>query len=171
MGAAHLEAERRARELRDAINSEKSRHAAALVMLHTELAKALAVISTASSGLDPERVEHGLRVLELRGTYAQGGAERDWAIEAAIGDIIAGGRDLHTSYVGTKDYAHWRGQSITHEYGYGPKHGTVVFGIGLQPAYRRQLTAGEQADAVYVLRNLPRIQAAQAQAARAARGA
>ena len=33
-------------------------------------------------------------------------------------------------YIGTKDYAHFKDQSVECEYGYGPKHGNVVFSIG-----------------------------------------
>lgn len=74
-------------------------------------------------------------------------------VKKAIEDIANGCQKLCEQYFGIKDYAHWRGQQADHTYGYGPKHGSVVFSIGLnQP--KQSLTDEQQEACIYFLYQL-----------------
>ena len=68
----------------------------------------------------------------------------------AIKDIASGGNGIKEYYHGVKDYAHFIHQGSSHKYGYGPKHGTIVYSIGLRkPGY--EMTDAETEDCLYYL--------------------
>ncbi len=63
-------------------------------------------------------------------------------------------------------YDRWYGQRSDHDYGMGPRHGSIIFRIGLvSDARHRELTSAERDAAVYYLMNLEAIQAAKVEAA------
>ncbi|MGP4913995.1 hypothetical protein ACTXJW_22025, partial [Hafnia alvei] len=70
--------------------------------------------------------------------------------------------ELKQQYFGTKDYAHWRDQRENHLYGYGPKHGSIVFEVGLtRVALEKAGSVGIEEDdiesAIYCLLNIDEI--------------
>lgn len=79
---------------------------------------------------------------------AKAGLDNDWI---ATGKCAAY-RGLDASDFGTKDYDAWAGQRSDHEWG-GPRHGSIVFKIGLKDR-SRELTEEERADAIYFLLNI-----------------
>jgi len=52
-------------------------------------------------------------------------------IDRAIEDLQAGCPRMRTEYFGIKEYAEWTSQEADHRYGFGPKHGSIWFSIGL----------------------------------------
>jgi len=71
----------------------------------------------------------------------------------AIQDLANDCLWLRDGYFGIKDYDRWRGQVFNGNYGYGPKHGYVVFSIGLhQPS--EKLTSEQKEACIYYLYQL-----------------
>jgi hypothetical protein len=64
-------------------------------------------------------------------------------VEDAISDIAEGGEKLQRRYFAFKQYDRWHAQRSDHKYGYGPRHGSVVFAIGLTSAGRKSVPLGE----------------------------
>jgi len=137
--------------------------------LMADLQATRTLISQSASGLDVEKIALAETVLYTT-AYSKGGEDRASARQDAIDQLaLHGGGQLWDEFYGTKAYAHWYGQRSDHRYGLGPKHGSVVFQIGLTQAARQrvpqELTAQEIEAAVYYLTNLERIQAAAEQVA------
>lgn len=121
-------------------------------------------IGCAKAGLDLERIERGLGVLKVRGSYARGGQDRGSVIRDAV-DWLATGkcatyRGLDRADFGTKNYDRWAGQRSDHEWG-GPRHGSIVFAVGLNDR-QRELTEADRADAIYFLLNIEAWESAKA---------
>lgn len=135
------------------------RHAEELRALDWEIAEATRQRNLLIEGLDAAKIELAEHVIYVSGDYGRAGQDRAGCREEAIQALLAGGGRLRTEYCGTKNYDGWRGQGSNHAYGMGPRHGSIVFAIGLQPHARaRDLGADEIDAAVYYLRNLERIQ-------------
>lgn len=172
------EAERDAAQLRAAIADEKKRHTTTIANLQANLTTSLELAQRLTSGLDESLIQKAKQVIYVEGRYSRAGEDRDRALDDAIQAILAGGQRLAYEYVGTKNYAHWRGQWTKHPYDMGPRHGSVVFAIGLERSVRTRasgnapvsempplLTEDEINAAIYYLRNLEKIEAAHAAAA------
>lgn len=68
-------------------------------------------------------------------------------------------KDLWKEYFGTKDYDRWSSQRSDHTYGYGPRHGSTNFMIGIRTDKKQvDLTADEVEAVIYYLTNLKNIQ-------------
>jgi len=85
-------------------------------------------------------------------------------LQDAIDDIATAKGAMRREYFGLKDYDRWDHQRCDCEYGYGPRHGNIVFMVGLTDDARSHpgLTLQERDDAIWYLRNLVRIQRAEA---------
>lgn len=166
------EMERRKAELRAAMKAEDERHTKVVHGLKDEYRLAEERIQLSAGGLDEAKIDHAEHVLYVMGSYADAGSERAVAMENAKAAILAGGGTLFQEYQGTKSYDRWHGQWIACDYGYGPKHGSVIFSIGLTDATRKRepkkLDDQEIESCLYYLNNLERIQAAKATARKAA---
>lgn len=57
------------------------------------------------------------------------------AYQAALEAVAAGGQALLKQYIGAKRYEGFH-QRCDSKYGYGPKHGSIVFSVGLMPHIR-----------------------------------
>ena len=78
------------------------------------------------------------------------GTIRQQAIERAICAIGQDGATaIRDQYIGVKNYAHFGDQREDHPYGYGPKHGTIVFKIGRNRNEGSQAIIGS--DEIYLL--------------------
>lgn len=124
--------------------------------------------------IDAAKVDLGYSVLHIRGLYRNGGSERKSVIDDAIHQIATGEKrgylGLDREFFGTKNYDRWSGQRCDCEPGMGPRHGCIVFQVGLKDAIRQRggvaaLTDEEREAAVYVLTHLEAIQSAEARAA------
>lgn len=89
--------------------------------------------------------------------------KRVFLIGVAVNDVATAADQMKRRYFGLKDYDQWSHQREDHEYGMGPRHGSIVFRIGLTDEARKEpgLTMQQRDDAIYYLRNLERIQRAE----------
>lgn len=102
------------------------------------------------ANMDETKVQIAESVLR----FSQGFSRLDKSvIKRAIEDIANGCKELSYQYLGIKDYAHWTGQRSDHNYGYGPKHGYIVFSIGLKQP-NQSLSSVEQEASIYYLYQL-----------------
>lgn len=168
-----VEQERRQQDLRIKMTAEKARHEAAMRGLRDEYELSAESQARLLAGLNDELILLAEHIIYVSGDFASAGDEKNWAVNKAIAELTAGGGLLFREYVGTKNYAHWHGQGASHPYGYGPKHGSMIFSIGLHAPVRarieKKISDEEASAAIYYLRNLVEIQKAQASAAAAAK--
>lgn len=137
------------------------RHTAELQGIDWEIAEAKRQRNLLAESIDPVKILLAEHVIYVRGTYEHAGEDRVACLEEAIRELAKGGGLLRTQYCGTKSYDRWRGQHSNHAYGMGPRHGSIIFEIGLQrPVRQRDLSTEEVDAAIYYLRNVERIQAA-----------
>lgn len=143
--------------------------AAEILRLRREIADRKNILNQAEAGLDPEKIALAETVLQVRGEYARAGEDRASARQDAIRQLSTGKaenayKDLWSNYLGTKNYDRWHGQRCDCSYGMGPRHGSIIFSIGLTDETRRrdprELSAEETEAAIYYLFNLERIQEA-----------
>ncbi len=155
------ELERRKAEILSSIANAKKRHEEELIGFGSELRQTQEGIEVRLAGLDPEIILHAEHVIYVRGSYAKAGEDRAPQREAAIQDLLKGAPQMHREYFGTKSYDRWHGQACDCSYGMGPRHGSIIFEIGLtREARTRDLTEEEINAAVYYLRSLEKIQTA-----------
>lgn len=78
------------------------------------------------------------------------------AIKYMAGTLeITSWNDMKNTTYSTKNYSGWYHQREDHQYGYGPRHGSTVFSIGLKPEYRTAELTQEQRNAcIYMLESL-----------------
>lgn len=78
--------------------------------------------------IDVNRCRAAMELLDVEGIPAKG--MRNELIEEAIRRIQMDGTvALQSQYMGIKNYAHFGDQREDHDYGYGPRHGSIVFAI------------------------------------------
>lgn len=132
--------------------------------LKDEEAKVRQQLGLLDAGVCEDKVQIAMSVLYLWGSYRNGGKDRNEVLSDAIKYFISPAeakeyRDLKNVYFGTKNYDRWYGQASYHEYGYGPKHGSTVFAVGLKEgARKRDLTDQEREACIYVMRNFETIE-------------
>lgn len=162
---AELEAER-AERLADH-NRYMAANTAALKKLHED--EALIV-----GGIDLARAERGRAVIDVygrlndvrRGFDGNGAGVRNALLSEAKADLALGGERISARYFGVKNYDGFGDQRTDCEYGMGPRHGSIVFSIGLTRALRDRIRTGphleleEIEDALYLLSALPAIEQA-----------
>lgn len=131
--------------------------------LRAKLAAATTNVRRLEVGLDQSAIARAEAVLFVAGSYAKAGEDRASARSDAIRAIVAGGGDMWDSCIGTKSYAGWHGQRCDCGYGFGPRHGSIIFNIGFRPDVLRRdpraLTETEIEDCVYYLTHIETIQA------------
>lgn len=127
-----------------------------------------------TDGVDLARLDRAHKVIEIRGdeTDTQRGSNgingdvRPGAINDAKRWLAENPASLQKKYVGVKNYASFGDQRCDCEYGLGPRHGAIVFSIGLTSECRkRDLTPDEIEDALYMLNILPALSRASKKAA------
>jgi len=140
----------------DAAKAESARIRAEIVALQT-------LLNNAQAGLDADKIETARAVLNVRGTYAKAGEDRASVIQDAINWLATGKcsayQGLDTVSFGTKSYDRWHGQRCDCSPGCGPRHGSIIFQVGLKDR-ERELSADEREAAIYYLINLERAQTA-----------
>lgn len=80
----------------------------------------------------PEKIADAKQLLKVRGIRHFRYGDTRKAVLAAIDDIAHGVVKLRTKYIGCKNYDGFYCQREDHKYGYGPRHGSTVFEIGLR---------------------------------------
>lgn len=159
-----------------ALVAEEVRHSEAMRKLQAELVDALKARNEANAGLDSAAITLAQTVLSVtgdaskvvNGAYEGREGVRDKAVEDAIfwfthlDDDQKPRTDLRTRTIGVKNYDGFGDQREDHEYGRGPRHGSIVFRIALQRNVKDEPLTAEQRNAcIYYLRNLKAIQAAE----------
>ncbi|ENT2962508.1 hypothetical protein WIC93_14395 [Enterobacter cloacae] len=132
-----------------------------------EMASVLEKLNFVNSGLDDQKVSHGMRIVYFGNPKES--SERRACISDAISDIATGFSRLRKEYLGTKNYAHWSDQRISCSYGCCPSHGSVCFEVGLTRQAREKASEHGLDDydaecAIYCLMNVDAINAAKAEA-------
>lgn len=109
------------------------------------------------TGLDNKRTLEAENILIIRQREALY-KDDQWAISEAIKDILNDFNNLKTSYIGTKNYDGWNHQGVNWtEYGYGPRHGSIVFSIGMKESARKvkfMFNDYQKSCCIYLLENL-----------------
>lgn len=144
--------------------------------LRNEIRKRQEILKLTEAGIDFEKVKLARTVI-YAGDYSQGGTDRASCVSDAIKQLSTGMKvgcsGLWYEYFGTKNYDRWNGQRSDHSYGYGPRHGSICFAIGLNHEVRgrdpKVLTDEETEAAIYFLLNLERIQAVEKDAAQSSK--
>lgn len=128
-------------------------------------------IAAAAAGFDMEKIAAGRTILYVQGQFAKAGDERAAVLRRGITDLSEnGGTVLSREYFATKSYDRWHGQFLSCEYGMCPRHGSVIFEVGMIGEHRKRLrdggslTEAELEAAVYLLTVLPQLQDAEAAA-------
>lgn len=146
------------------IDTEVREHKERLLKLQAELSILEQNKALADIGLDQAKVDHAKSLLYVRGTYQKAGQDREFAVKTAINLISNGGSLLFKEFVATKSYASWHGQYLTCEYGMCPRHGTLLFELGLKKEVRAKglpLDADEIESCLYYLYNIEKIHEAE----------
>ncbi len=135
--------------------------------LRDEIEKRRAILEMHEKGIDAEKVLLAKTVISVT-DYSRGGRDRESVVRDALEQFAAGAPvsrslNLWNTFFGTKDYDRWSGQRCDCSYGYGPRHGRIVFSVGLTDEARKrkqcELTKEEVEAVIYYLMNLERIQA------------
>lgn len=143
--------------------------------LREEIRQRRSILEMSAAGIDFDKVALAKTILTVRGTYADGGADRASVVSDAVKQLATGKPvrehygDLWRVFFGTKSYDRWYGQRCDCEYGYGPSYGSIIFDVGLTDAVRQSrthadLTSDEIEACIYYLTNLERVQTAEAEA-------
>lgn len=153
-----------------AAQAEFAAHEEAAAKQRGELASKVTAIKEAiglqSASLDEAKIATAETLISISGLYSDGGTDRASCVADAIKQLATGAalgpyKDLWHNYFGTKRYDGWYGQRSDHPYGYGPKHGSIIFRVGVKDGLRKaqaDLTADEVEACIYYLSNLERIQ-------------
>lgn len=158
--------ERRRAELDAAVRSATSR------LTYLDDAEKLIVF-----GLDVAKIEAGKQVITVqgrvldhqRGRDGHGAGVRLGILSDAKLDLALGAPRMKKGYLGAKNYEGFGDQRSDHPYFYGPRHGSIVFRIGLtSEAIAAEALAPEQIEAgLFYLASLIKIEAALADKAAA----
>jgi hypothetical protein len=138
--------------------------------LRNALSVARECVSLASCGLDNDKIRLARSVLYLSGAFSNSAPKRG-AVQDMIDWLATGEKCTYhtpaTGYFGVKIYSGFGEQREDHEYGFGPKHGSTVFAVGLREP-KRELSSDEREAALYYLLNIEAITTAAASAREAA---
>lgn len=105
-----------------------------------------------SHGIDSIKIRDARQVISIQGEFK---GEREQSgrfklLNDAIVDMSTGYKHLSKNYYGMKNYSGFGDQRHDTEYGYGPKHGHIVFDVRLL-VRARELTEQEVELALYYL--------------------
>ena len=142
--------------------------------MRSEIADLQRLINLDSALLDCAKINLAQSVIFVRGQYTHAGDERTSVISDAVHQIATGEkrgyRGLDHENFGTKSYDRWHGQRCDCQSGMGPKHGSIIFQVGLRKDARDRggvtaLTDDEREATIYMLTRLEAVQSAEASAA------
>lgn len=160
------ELELRKRQVQAEISNANKCHQDKIKALEWEEREAQTQINMICSGLDVEKILHAEHILQVSGAFKDAGSDKDIVLKRSVDQIIEGGGSLFREYMGTKNYDRFSGQFISCSYGCGPRHGSVVFQVGLMPAIRNNgvtLDDSQIECCLYYLNNIGRIQESKAE--------
>jgi hypothetical protein len=106
-------------------------------ILEKYIKKLQSKINLASNEEILEKIENVKDVLLLKGLKYSGRGDTESRLKEAIRTFSLEPKFFSTDYIGCKNYDRWTCQGVQFKYGMGPRHGSVVFEIGLKRDYRR----------------------------------
>lgn len=171
-----IELEQQKAALLDQRKKEIADHEAQIKDIDRQLKTIAERTSLLTDGVDLARADRARLVVEVRGDVTQcvhgrdSDQRRENVRQTAVDDarrwLASNVTRLQERYVGVKNYSGFGDQREDHGYGMGPRHGNIVFSIGLtRDARKRALTSNEVEDALYLLHVLPALAKAQKAAA------
>jgi hypothetical protein len=124
-------------EIATRVKDEKHRHEHRVAVLEAERKDAERHRDLILAGATLEVVQIAETFLEVEGVANALVGEGRTVIGLAIQDLALGGPRLRRARAATKNYDRWRGQAIPWmSYHFGPRHGSIIFEIGLEEEYR-----------------------------------
>lgn len=160
------------REIIAGMDTRREEFDAALKVAQARLAQLSEAERLVMLGFDYAKITRGRKIVEIRGQLTNpnagfdgrgdGPRARAHLVEDARGDLAAGGIRLWRQYFGIKNFEGFGDQRCDCEYGMGPRHGSIVFSVGLsrEVRSRQELLAVEIDDALYLLTGLAAIEMA-----------
>ena len=139
-----------------------SDHEKTIANLRAQRERAAIDYNRAIEGVDVEIIRNAETVMYVRGIDHVGLGDTNSAITDAIKWLACSYTpthytDLRQVFFGCKNYDRWTCQRDDCEYGYGPRHGSTVFQIGLHKEYRGEnvgLTEQQRSNCIYYLEAL-----------------
>lgn len=148
-------------ELKTELTSLKKEYETKFNNLDREISELERLKEIAVTGVDVDKVKNAEEVIRLEGKigyYDEGKfikyPKRVDAINDAINDIASGCKKIRNEYFGVKDYSGFGDQRSNCEYGYSPRHGSIVFKVGLKSDRKIELTEEMINDCIYYLENI-----------------
>lgn len=138
----YAQAQGRVQKAREELKEVRKRHEHELQRAQDQLKAAAEDLAHLQAGTPPDvklLADHVIAVYGAENMEVEDGPS---VIRDAIADLLQGGTKLQHYYMGTKHYERWPGQREDHKYGYGPRHGTIVFSVGLTKEARERLLSG-----------------------------
>ena len=126
-------------------------------LLSDKLKKTNEAISLLADGVDYDRVLLALDIIEVRGECSD--KNKKHLASIVMSDLSSGCEKLKKQFFGYKVYSGFGEQRSDHGYGYGPRHGSIVFHIGLKKP-REELTPEQIEDCIYLLCNIDSLEKA-----------
>lgn len=154
-------AQRAVTEAHDALAATRARHKEEMDQAQDEVDTAVEHLRHLKAGTDPDTRELAETVVHVRGPNNYEREDGPQALQDAIRDLLNGAPGLRERFFGTKHYGGLPGQRCDCQYGFGPKHGSIVFAIELTLEARQRLKHGgeltpeETEAAIQFLTNLP----------------
>lgn len=142
-------------EVNSQIESAAKTHEENLKNLNMRLVQLRERLNYSKASLDQEKVRSGLSVVSITGRLSSQ-VRRD-AVGDAINALASGGNVLKKRFIGVKNYSSFGDQRCDCEYGFGPKHGHIVFKVGLTTDCRQVITGDQVEAAIYVLLNIDEV--------------
>jgi hypothetical protein len=160
----------KAQELVLAINEQKSiieeskkAYDISMKNMLKELAHFKEKLNLLKEGLDLDKATKGLEVIAIKGEITSD--QRRACISEAISALAAGGGGLKKGYFGVKIYSGFGDQRCDCSYGMGPRHGNIVFSVGLSRDCRQIVTDDQIEAGIYTLLNIDAVLKAKKEAA------
>ena len=159
-------------DLRGELSNHEAAASARSKQLKDNIAELQRQVNLHGAGIDLDTINLARTVIFVRGAYSRGGTDRKSVLDDAITEIAtqraANSRGLDAVNLGTKSYDRWSGQRCDCKPGCGPRHGSIVFQVGLTEEARKRggvaaLTDDEREAAIYMLSRLEAVQKAEAQ--------
>lgn len=121
--------------------------------------------------LDIEKIRNAESVIAIRGRMGERKDHEGKFVGMGLGDDLAAVEqvikwlacsyqptfytDLNSVYFGCKNYDRWSHKREDCQYGYGPRHGSIVFAIELREEHRNKgLSEQQRSDCIYYLEAL-----------------
>ena len=111
-----------------------------------------------TDGIDSNRIDNAKRFIYIEGLkHNYGHGETRTCVDDLISDIVNDNYKILKEYYGCKDYDRFICQRSDHKYGFGPKHGDIVFSIRATQDFREgKIVPNEKDknDILYMLENV-----------------